>query len=155
MSKKTSLAFIVMVVFCSLLLAAPPDFSGKWVLNKDQSEMRTRDGEKPDITMTIEQAADTLKVKQESSSEFMNREYSYKLNGETQEVEGRGGRMSKVTPKWEGDVLVVSTVREGQQGTTTSTERWQLSADGKTLTIAGKNQSPRGEFESKMIYQKQ
>jgi hypothetical protein len=85
----------------------------------------------------------------------MNREFSYKLNGETQEVAGRGGRMSKVTPKWEGDVLVVTTVREGQQGTMTSTERWQLSADGKTLTIAGKSQSSRGEFESKMIYQKQ
>lgn len=155
MFKRTSLAFFVVIAFCSLLLSAPPDFSGKWVLNKDQSEMRTRDGEKPDITMTVEQAADALKVKQESSSEFMNREYSYKLNGETQEVAGRGGRMSKVTPKWEGDVLVVTTVREGQQGTMTSTDRWQLSADGKTLTIAGKSQSSRGEFESKMVFQKQ
>lgn len=155
MFKRTSLALIVVAVFCSMLLAAPPDFSGKWVLNKDQSQMRTRDGEKPDITMTIEQAADTLKVKQESSVEFMNRDYSYKLNGETQEVPGRGGRVSKVTPKWEGNVLVVNSVREGQQGTMTSTERWELSADGKTLTIAGKSQSPRGEFESKMVYEKQ
>jgi len=154
MFKRTSLAFFVVIAFCTLLLSAPPDFSGKWVLNKDQSEMRTRDGEKPDITMTIEQAADTLKVKQESSVEYMNREYSYKLNGETQDVEGRRG-ISKVTPKLEGDVLVVTTVREGQQGTMTSTERWQLSADGKTLTINGKSQSSRGEFESKMIYQKQ
>ncbi|MFB3905085.1 MAG: hypothetical protein ACE15E_16670 [Acidobacteriota bacterium] len=153
MLKKTSLAFVVVIALCSLVLSA--DFSGKWVLNKDQSEMRTRNGEKPDITMTIEQTGDTLKVKQESSIEFMNREYSYKLNGETQEVPGRGGRVSKVTPKWEGDVLVVTTVREGQQGTMTSTERWQLSADGKILTIAGKNQSPRGEFESKMVYDKQ
>ncbi len=154
MFKKTSLAFLVVIAVCSLVLAAP-DFSGKWVLNKDQSTMRTRDGDKPDITMTIEQTADTLKVKQESSVEFMNREYSYKLNGETQEVAGRGGRTSKVTPKWEGDVLVVTTVREGQQGTMTSTERWQLSADGKTLTVDGKSQSSRGEFETKMIYQKQ
>jgi hypothetical protein len=154
MFKKTSLVVLVVVAVCSLLLAAP-DFSGKWVLNKDQSTMRTRDGEKPDITLTIEQTGDTLKVKQESSIEFMNREYSYNVNGETQEVAGRGGRMSKVTPKWEGDTLVVTTVREGQQGSMTSTERWQLSSDGKTLTIDGKNQSPRGEFESKMVYQKQ
>ncbi len=63
--------------------------------------------------------------------------------------------MSKVTPKWEGDVLVVTTVREGQQGTMTSTERWEVSADGKTLTIASKNQSPRGEIKNKMVYQKQ
>ncbi len=155
MFRKTSLAVFVVIAVCGLLLAAP-DFSGKWVLNKDASTMRTREGaEKPDITMTIEQTSDALKVKQESSVEFMNREYSYKLNGETQEVAGRGGRTSKVTPKWEGDVLVVTTVREGQQGTMTSTERWQLSADGKTLTIDGKNQSSRGEFESKMVYQKQ
>ena len=154
MIKKTSLAFIVLIALSSLVLSAP-NFAGKWVLNKDQSTMRTRDGEKPDVTMTIEQTGDTLKVKQESSSEFMNREYSYKLDGSTQEVAGRGGRTSKVTPKMEGDVLTVTTVREGQQGTMTSTERWELSADGKTLTVSGKNQSPRGEFESKMVYQKQ
>lgn len=154
MIRKTSLAFLVVIAVSSLVLSAP-NFSGKWALNKDQSDFRTRDGEKPDITMTIEQTADTLKVKQESSSEFMNREYSYKLDGSTQEVAGRGGRTSKVTPKWEGDVLVVTSVREGQQGTMTSTERWTLSADGKTLTIAGKSQSSRGDFESKMVYQKQ
>lgn len=150
MIKKTSLAFTVLIALSSLVLSAP-NFAGKWVLNKDQSTMRTRDGEKPDVTMTIEQTGDTLKVKQESSNEFMNREYSYKLDGSTQEVAGRGGRTSKVTPKMEGDVLTVTTVREGQQGTMTSTERWELSADGKTLTVSGK----RGEFESKMVYQKQ
>lgn len=154
MFKRTSLAFFVVVAFCSLLLSAP-NFSGKWVLDKDQSEMRTRDGEKPDITMTIEQTGDTLKVAQESSVQFMNRDYTYKLNGETQEVAGRGGRTSKVTPNWEGDVLVVSTVRESQRGKMTSTERWELSPDGKTLTISAKNQTPRGEFESKMVYKKQ
>ena len=148
---------VVIVVACScLVLTAAPNFSGKWTLNKEQSEFRTRDGEKPDITMTVEQTAEVLKVKQESSSEFMNREYSLKLNGEAQEMAGRGGRNSMVTPKWEGDVLVLTRVRENQQGEKmTSTEKWQVSADGKTLTIASKTPTPDGERESKMVFQKQ
>lgn len=155
MYRKSGLA-LVMVIACScLLLSAPVDFSGKWVLDKSQSQVRSRDGGTPDITLTVEQPGETLKIKQESSTEWMNRDYSLQLNGETQEVPGRGGRMSKVTPKWEGNVLVLTTVREGQQGTMTSVDRWQLSADGKTLTISGKIQSSRGEFESRMVFQKQ
>ncbi len=156
MLKRIALPVVVVLACSCLILAAPPNFSGKWTLNKDQSDFRTRDGEKPDITMTVEQTAEVLKVKQESSSEFMNREYSLKLNGEAQEVAGRGGRTSMVTPKWEGDVLLMTRVRENQQGEKmTSTEKWQVSADGKTLTIASKTPTPDGERESKMVFQKQ
>jgi hypothetical protein len=153
MLRKTLLALMVITALSCLVLSAP-GFSGKWVLNKSQTEMRTRDGEKPDITLTVEQTADTMKVKQESSMEFMNREYTLKLTGETQEVEGRRG-LQKVTAGWEGDTLVVTRVREREGSAFTSTERWQLSADGKVLTVASKMQSPRGEFESKMVYDKQ
>lgn len=154
MFKRPLLGCVIATALVSLALSAP-DFSGKWVLNKDQSEMRTRDGQKPDITMTVEQTADTLKVKQESSIEFMNREYSLKLNGEPTEVPGRRGGSQKMTAAWEGDVLVVTSVREFDGNTMTSTDRWQLSADGKVLTVAGKRQTPGGDFESKMVYDKQ
>jgi hypothetical protein len=154
MLKKTILVLFAVVMAGTLLLADPPVYSGKWVLNKEQSQVRTRDGNIPDITLTVEQAADYLKIKQESSSEWMNRDYTLKLNGETQEVAGRGGRTAKITPKWEANSLLLTTVREGQQGTMTSTEQWNLSADGKVLTITSKMQTPRGEFESKMVYDK-
>ena len=153
MFRKAFLAVLVAAALVSLAVAAP-DFSGKWALNKDQSEMRTRDGVIPDITMTVEQTAETLKVKQESSMEYMNREYTLKLNGEPTEVQGRRGPQ-KMTAAWEGDVLVVTTVREFDGNTMTSTDRWQLSADGKALTVAGKRQTPGGDFESKMVYDKQ
>jgi hypothetical protein len=53
-------------------------------------------------------------------------------------------------------MLVITRVRENQQGEKmTSTEKWQLSADGKTLTIASKTPTPNGERESKMVFQKQ
>jgi hypothetical protein len=154
MLKKTALTIFVTAIVSSLLLSAPPAYSGKWVLNKDQSQVRTRDGVTPDLTLTVEQTADSMKIKQESSSEWMTRDYTVQLNGQTQEVPGRGGRTAKVTPKWEGDTLVLTTVREGQQGSMTSTEQWSLSPDGHTLTITSKTRSPRGEFESRMVYEK-
>jgi len=153
MFRKAFLAVLVAAALVSLAFAAP-DFSGKWALNKDQSQMRTRDGATPDITLTVEQTAETLKVKQESSMDYMNREYTLKLNGEPTEVPGRRGPQ-KMTAAWEGDVLVVTTVREFDGNTMTSTDRWQLSADGKVLTVDGKRQTPGGDFESKMVYEKQ
>ncbi len=156
MLRRISLCLVVVLALSCLVVTAAPNFSGKWVLNKDQSEVRTRDGEKPDVTMTVEQTAEALNVKQESSSQFMNREYNLKLNGQPQEIAGRGGRNSTYTPTWENEVLVITRVRENQQGEKmTSTEKWQLSADGKTLTIASKTPTPDGERESKMVFQKQ
>lgn len=156
MLRRMSLGLVLVVALSCLALAAPPDFSGKWVLNKDQSTVRSRDGETPDITMTVAQTAEALNVKQESSVQFMNREYNLKLNGQPQEQPGRGGRTSMVTPAWENEVLVITRVRENQQGEKmTSTERWQLSSDGKTLTIASKTPTPNGDRESKMVLDKQ
>jgi hypothetical protein len=153
MRKSLPILFVA-VMAAGILLADPPVYTGTWVLNKDQSQVRTRDGGVPDITLTIEHSADSLKIKQTSSSEWMNRDYALTLNGQTQEVPGRGGRASKITPQWEGNTLVLTTVRQGQQGTMTSKERWNLATDGKVLTITGTTQTPRGEFESRMVYEK-
>lgn len=45
MLRRMTLPLVVVVACTCLVLAAPPDFSGKWTLNKDQSDFRTRDGE--------------------------------------------------------------------------------------------------------------
>ncbi len=41
------------------------------------------------------------------------------------------------------------------EGTMKTNERWELSADGKTLTISTKMQGPMGESEIKRVMEKQ
>jgi hypothetical protein len=162
MSRRVSVGLFVLVLLGGLLWAAP-DFSGKWVLNKDKSDYRMGrggGGSAPDITMTVEQAADALKVRQHMSGEFGDRDTDYTLtvNGQSQEIPGMMGQPAQATAKWDGDVLVIETRQEVQrdnfQGTVTNTDRWELSADGQVLTISGKSVSPRGERESKRVFEK-
>ncbi len=154
--------FLVVLTFGCLVFAANPDFSGNWVLNKDKSNYRMgRDGgATPDINLTVQQTADSVAVKQQVTNERGTRdsEYTLKTDGAEQEIPGFMGRTSKATAKWEGNVLVVDTVsqfeREGEQITIKSNDRWELSADGKTLTITGKTSTPMGERESSRVFEK-
>jgi hypothetical protein len=62
-----------------------------------------------------------------------------------------GPMQAKSKAKWDGDKLVINTVRETPNGTMESTATYGLSADGKELTVV--NSSQRGE--RKMVYTKQ
>ena len=161
MTKSLGVILVVLTLGC-MVFAANPDFSGNWALNKDKSNYRMgRDGgATPDINMTVAQTAEAISVKQQVTTERGTRdsEYTLKTNGEEQEIPGFMGRTSKATAKWEGSVLVVDTVsqfeREGEQITIKSNERWELSADGKTLTIAGKSSTPMGDRETSRVFEK-
>jgi hypothetical protein len=160
MSRKVSVGLFVLVLLGGALWAAP-DFSGKWVLNKDKSEYTMgRGGSTPDVTMTVEQSGDTLKVHQRLSGEFGDRDtdYTLQINGQSQEIQGMMGQPAQATAKWDGNALVVETKQEVQrdnfQGTISNTDRWELSADGKVLTISGKGSTPRGERVNKRVFDK-
>jgi len=161
MTKTLGVCLVVLTLGC-LVFAAAPDFSGNWVLNKDKSNYRMgRDGgTTPDINLTVQQTAESVAVKQQVTSERGTRdsEYTLKTNGTEQEIPGFMGRTSKATAKWDGNILVVDTVsqfeREGEQITIKSNERWELSADGKALTINGKTTTPMGDRESTRVFEK-
>lgn len=82
-----------------------------------------------------------------------------KFDGSETVSEGQGGKStSKV--KWNdgGKILEVKTVRNfsGPNGdiTTTTTEHWQLSEDGKTLKVHRVSETPRGTQESTWVFTK-
>lgn len=160
--KRITLGFVLFALIAVVAYAASPDFSGKWVINKEKSNFRFGpDGPTPDVTMTIEQAADSIKVKTHMSTERgdFDRDYTLTPDGQTREMPWFMNRPAKVTAKWDGTALVLDSVQEMQggqmEGTMKTTERWELSADGKTLTIASKMQGPMGEFDSKRVMEKQ
>ncbi len=160
--KKLGLGFVLFALIATVAVAASPDFSGKWVINKEKSNFRFGpDGPTPDLTLAIEQTADSIKVHQHMSTERGDRDRDFTLtpDGQTRDIPWFMDRTAKVTAKWEGSVLVLDVVMEMQggqmEGTMKTNERWELSADGKTLTIDSKMQGPMGDFDSKRVMEKQ
>ncbi|HZB44944.1 MAG TPA: hypothetical protein VE360_06860 [Pyrinomonadaceae bacterium] len=89
---------------------------------------------------------------------------TYKLDGSETTVESGGGRPGTSTLKAEwkddGKALELTSVRkftnrDGEQRSSTSKERWELSADGKTLTINRASETQRGEMKSTLAFNKQ
>jgi hypothetical protein len=91
--------------------------------------------------MTVKQTADTLSVERQGRNGAMTT--TYKLDGSEQEVQ-MGQGTAKVSAKWDGSKLVITTKTEQGEGTQT----WSL-ADGK-LTI----DRTGGRGPSKTTYKK-
>jgi len=162
MLRKSAVYLSVILLVSSIVYAATPDFSGKWVMNKAKSEFRMGpDGPTPNVTLSVQQAADSIKVSQTFSGENgeFNQEFDLKINGQVQEIQGFGNQPAKASAKWEASALLFDFTQEFQGGDASGTfkanERWELSADGKTLTIVTKLTGPMGEMNSKRVMEKQ
>ena len=85
---------------------------------------------------------------------------TYNLDGtETTGEVGRGKFVRKATLSSDGKTLELSSkvTFQGQDGneiTTTSTDKLTLSADGKTLTVVSHRESPRGPQDSTLVFNK-
>lgn len=116
---------------------AKPDFSGTWTPDAPAAgaEGGGRRGGMMGGPMTVKQTADTLTVEQTRGENKIVT--TYKLDGTPSEnkMMGRGGEVvTKSTAKWDGDKLVISTERPGQDGTpTTTTQTWSL--EGGNLVV--------------------
>jgi hypothetical protein len=85
---------------------------------------------------------------------------SYKLDGSETPVDmGRAKGVRKATWSSDGKTLELSskTTFAGQDGnevTTTQSEKLTVSADGKTLTVVRHTESPRGPQDSTYVFTK-
>lgn len=132
---------------------AKPDFSGTWTLDPARSEMGGPGGGGrgpggPAGPMTVKQTAAELTREVNRGGQTMT--MVYKLDG-TESTNTMGPMTAKSTASWNGDKLVVKTVRETPNGAMETTETWSLGAGGKELSIV--TVSPRGE--RKAVYTKQ
>jgi hypothetical protein len=85
---------------------------------------------------------------------------TYNLDGsETSGEMGRGKFVRKATLSSDGKTLELTSKStfQGQDGneiTSTNTDKLSLSADGKTLTVASHRESPRGAQDSTLVFNK-
>lgn len=134
--------------------ADKPDYSGTWKLNKAKSDLGPMGDRMPDdITYTIEHKDPELKTTSPGMRGGMQT-MKYSTDGK-ETVNPQGPSEAKSITKWDGDKLVVTTTRDMQGQTMTVTDTWNLAEDKKSLTMNRKMATPMGDFEMKMLLEKQ
>ena len=63
------------------------------------------------------------------------------------------------TLNWDGDQRLKVDIKltleiQGQSFEMTGNEKWEISADGKTLTLSTHISTPQGDFDTKAVYKK-
>jgi hypothetical protein len=145
----------ILLALCAatmLVAADKPDLSGTWNIQLDKSDfgmmpppskMERKIAHKdPEIGVSTFQASERGERTTETK---------YTTDGKEAEVQLMG-RPAKVTAKWQGSSLVVTTKLEFQGNEIVQVETWSLSSDGKTLTSEGTMNSPMGENKTKLIF---
>lgn len=165
--------FFAMAVVCLFAFAAfaqkSADFSGKWNLDLTKSDLGQQAAMIKSQTVTITQSGTSFKV---STATERNTppdsaggggggrggfggggDQSYTLDGKevSTERQTQNGTMTiKTTASQTGNKVVVTSVFPGPNGDIKSTTTYDLSSDGKTLTVS--RESTRGT--SKSVYTK-
>jgi type IV secretion system protein VirB10 len=121
------------------------DFSGKWVLDNAASEVRS-----------LGQVESALTVSESDSAMLCSAGpvgWSYALDGSETKTRVGDELWNSVT-KWEGAALLVNTLVAGPRGYTVM-DRWTLSADRGTLSIARQIVLPNRQAEGQLVFRRE
>ncbi len=164
------IAFIALTCFAQ---TTRPNFTGHWVLDKEQSKLANPDAV-VGITIDIKHAEPKIAIKrtmelsmgQGRSSIVVTTDGKWISDADMEkdaEPAPQGDAMfssgaSKTRASWDGEKLVVNTVMTPEQGGPPIEKDavYSLSPDGKTLTIESvRRGGPQGEVKSTEVYRKQ
>src|SRR5262245_17947662 len=158
MKTRLSLATAALLVTVSLSAQGLPNFTGTWSLDAAKSDF----GPIPppeSIVMVIDHKEPTLKVSatQKTPMGEASNDSTYTTDGKDNINKMRspvGEQDVKSTTKWNGKVLATSRTIDAQGMTVGIEETWDLSADGKVLTINRTLKTPQGDFNTKITMNK-
>jgi hypothetical protein len=144
--------------------AQKADFRGVWVLDAAKSDlgqlgqMLGAQGLTMTMTRTVTQTDTSLTFKAdvEVMGQQQSQEQTIVIDGmpRTQTMEAMGNMQVTMTARWENGTLIVEQKAQTPMGEVGGTETWSLSADGKTLTVAGVTQTPNGEMKMTYVHTK-
>ncbi len=132
-----------------------PNLSGTWVLQSDKSDfgpMAAPSGR----TDVIEHAEPRLTIKRTVVFQGTPTvsDLVYVVDGKPHKNTTAIGEMSS-TLSWEGQTLVMVTILTTAAGQGTITDRFSLSADGKTMTVGRTLSSEGQDVPQRMVFAKQ
>jgi len=150
----------------ALLLAASaraqdtkPNFSGTWSIDLAKSDfgpapppesvVHVIEHKEPSVKDTATQKGSQGEVTSDRTLTTDGKENTYKLKTMV------GEQDVKATSHWDGRKLATVLKFEIQGAPVNINEAWELSADGKVLTIVREIKSPQGEFTQRALYNKQ
>jgi hypothetical protein len=160
MKRKLGLAaaLVVALAVSGYAQKKKPDFSGTWTVDTEKTEAAPAtgggrgpgDGRGPGgMTgpLTIKQTVGSISIESQGRQGMQTR--TYKLDNSEQVI--KFGQMeAKARARWEGDKIVIETLRRGGDGTPFMTSvTYSLNADG---TLTAENTTPMGS--RKVIYKK-
>ena len=158
MKRADFVLYSVLALACCFAIpqaTAAPDFSGSWKMNAAKSDYGPLPA--PDkYEQTIDHKDPVLKIAavQVGQQGEMKSDLTYSSDGKENTNKMRGNDV-KTTGKWDGDTLTFNTKLDFQGAEITLADKWTLSADGKTLTIDRHINSPQGELDQKIVFEKQ
>lgn len=145
----------LLAVALAVAAQAAPNFTGEWKMNIAKSDF----GPVPapsELTRSIQHKDPNLSIKthQKGAQGDITTELKYTTDGKPC-MNKVNGSDSAGTAKFEGDNLVIESTRDFQGMQLRTKETWSLSDGGKTLTIQNHIQVPQGEFDAKLVLEKQ
>lgn len=153
MKKCFSVIALLAMTFLAGQVQAATNFSGEWKLNLAKSDWGPIQQFAPEfMTRTVKHDEPALEISTHAKGAQgeTTTELKYTTDGKPAE-----NKASKGAAKWDGDKLVIDSVREAQGAEIKSHEVWTLSADGKTLTSTNHLVAPQGEFDITNVFDKQ
>jgi hypothetical protein len=155
----TATLIAVLLFFSPAAQEAKPDFSGKWSLDLTKSDF----GQMPppeSMVAVVEHKEPTIKIAstQKTAQGEISNERTMTTDGKENTNTVRtmmGDQPITSTTKWNGKALVTAFRLSVQDMTIDVAESWELSADGKSLTITREFKSQQGDFSQKAVLNKQ
>jgi hypothetical protein len=136
--------------------SAKPNLSGTWVLDTSKSDFGqipapdsrtdTIDDQEPSIKITVNQTGGPM-----GATTFA---LDLVTDGKQVATSTIFGNEAKSTAHWEGNSLVVNTQLSIQGNAATLVSKYNLSADGNTLTAMRSISGPMGEAQQKLVFTK-
>ena len=162
--KIIGLLIVPVILFSFAFLPDKANFSGSWSLNEGKSDLGQR-GRFAARSIKSEQKDDAITISKTSpgfnGGADVTTSETLSFDGKESETTAFGNSKKKSILKWADDgqsFTITSTTlfeRDGQTTEIKSTETWSLTDGGKALSITTVSSSPRGEFTTKGVYDKQ
>lgn len=150
---------ILLLAASALAQTTKPDFSGTWTLDLQKSDFGP--GPTPDsIVSVIDHKDPALNVKTTqklSQGEFINER---KITTDGKENANKlktpmGEQDVKSTTTWNGRTLVTAYTMNVQGNALAFNDSWELSEDGKTLTMVRDVKTDQANFTQRLVFRKQ
>ena len=134
---------------------AKSNYSGTWKVNVAKSDygVLPAPSSRTDI---IDHKDPVLKVTTSEDGANGKQDYTLAITTDGKEATNTpGGLELKNTANWEGSNLIVGTKLKFQDNDVAIKATWELSPDGKVLTQSSHYTTAMGEFDTKVVYEKQ